>query len=284
MINYIHIFFLSKGPSYIDVGVLNEKISQVNVTTKNLIFKLHLLLNTICCTRPLNPRQSAMMKIIFIIFTLLLISCGSNRNNEQLDRNTNDDYSKLPDYTIINEDYSPSFNICNVDVKLLSEVDTSTLKLLAYDIKKDREDCSFLLIFYYTSGSNNRNFAWATTHFEPGLRVNIISSTKIPDNDISNAIDMVDGKILGAWGKDDPLLGDLVLVFYSNEKGLFQSLIKGKSQTVYPLIESKKDDKLQYNAVHNDEYYIIEDNGNLSLFDHEGKFYEAEKLTQFDIK
>jgi hypothetical protein len=59
MINYIHIFFLSKGPSYIDVGVLNEKISQVNVTTKNLIFKLHLLLNTICCTRPLNPRCTA---------------------------------------------------------------------------------------------------------------------------------------------------------------------------------------------------------------------------------
>jgi hypothetical protein len=57
MINYIHIFFLSKGPSYIDVGVLNEKISQVNVTTKNLIFKLHLLLNTICCTRPLNPSE-----------------------------------------------------------------------------------------------------------------------------------------------------------------------------------------------------------------------------------
>jgi hypothetical protein len=55
MTNYINIFFLSKGPSYIDVGVLNEKISQVNVTTKNLIFKLHLLLNTICCTRPLNP-------------------------------------------------------------------------------------------------------------------------------------------------------------------------------------------------------------------------------------
>jgi hypothetical protein len=58
MTNYINIFFLSKGPSYIDVGVLNEKISQVNVTTKNLIFKLHLLLNTICCTRPLNPRAS----------------------------------------------------------------------------------------------------------------------------------------------------------------------------------------------------------------------------------
>jgi hypothetical protein len=48
------IFFLSKGPSLKDVGVLKEKISQLIVATFYKIFKLHLLLNVICNARPLN--------------------------------------------------------------------------------------------------------------------------------------------------------------------------------------------------------------------------------------
>jgi len=223
-----------------------------------------------------------MQKIIILLFTLLLYNCSFKTNNEEAEQNTSEEFIELPAYTIIDEDYNLSFNMCNVDVKLQTEVDTNTLKRLAYDIKKDRVDCSFLLIFYYTSESNNRNFVWAISHFEPELRVNIIDSVRISNNDISNAIKLIDGKVLGAWGRDDPLLGDLILVIYSNDKGLFQSHIKGKSQTVYPLIESEKNGKLRFNAKHNDEYYIVEDNGNLSLFDSDGKFYQAEKITYFD--
>jgi hypothetical protein len=66
-----HIFFLSKCPPIGSWGVLNEKISILNVRYLNLIFKLHLLLNEICNARPLNPGH----KLEFYLQRTFLLIC-----------------------------------------------------------------------------------------------------------------------------------------------------------------------------------------------------------------
>lgn len=48
------IFFLSKYPSKTNGGVLKEKISLIKANEIQINYKLHLMLTTICCARPLN--------------------------------------------------------------------------------------------------------------------------------------------------------------------------------------------------------------------------------------
>ena len=64
----INIFFLSNGLSILNGGSEKEKISRLKVKTEKINYKLHQLLNPICCAKNLNPPKRRIPKNNFYLF------------------------------------------------------------------------------------------------------------------------------------------------------------------------------------------------------------------------
>jgi hypothetical protein len=210
-----------------------------------------------------------MKKIIQILFFTFIISCSNKPNY---------------DFTIIKEDIDRALNKTSVEIRLKEEISEADLKNIALEIKNNREDYNKVWIFYFLPGQEPEKGAWATTHFTPKLKVKIIGATK--EASIEMRKTKVTGEILNSWFENDPMLSNKKYLVKENGK-LFMKSIYPKSKLTGDGGEMKKEvfeKKLNNGIIRYDyknnfgEYYLIEKNGNLALYDDSGKFNEAKKI------
>lgn len=188
-------------------------------------------------------------------------------------------------YKIISEDRNLSLGKVSIDVRLNGPISEIELEKIAYKIKKERNEFDKIWICYYLPGNKVGHGAWATTHFSPILKVNILGATKESMDKLNKV--KVSGQILKIWKDYDAIMP--CRIFLVNEKN--QLLLKSEyaennftkaGQLVQKLTKRRYKNKTRYetNNKHN-EYYVIEKNGNLGMYSKEdGKFKEAilEKL------
>jgi len=212
-----------------------------------------------------------MKKIIQIIILTFIISCTNK--------------SKY-DFTIINEDIDRAFNKTSVEIRLKEEKSEADLKNIALEIKDSREEYDKVWIFYFLPGQEPGNGAWATTHFTPELKVEIIGASKEASAEMNTT--KVTGEIMNSWFENDAMLPNKKYLVKENGK-LYMKSIYPKSKLAgdggemkEEVFEKKlKDGIIRYDYKNNHgEYYLIEQNGNLGLYDDSGKFKEAEKIEQ----
>ncbi len=209
-----------------------------------------------------------MRKIISILLLSLIFSCSNK--------------SKY-DYTIINEDLDKLFNKTSVEIRLKEEVSKTDLKNIAQEIKDSRKDFDKIWIFYFLPGQEPGNGAWATTHFKPELNVEILGATKEASTEMNST--KVTGELLNSWFDNDAMLPNKKYLVKENGK-LYMKSIYSKSKLAgdggemkEEVFEKKlKDGTTRYDYENNHgEYYLIEKNGNLGLYDDTGKFKEVQK-------
>lgn len=188
------------------------------------------------------------------------------------------------DYTIINENIERAFNKTSIEIRLKEEISETDLKNIALEIKGSRRDYDKIWIFYFLPGQETGNGAWATTHFTPVLNVEILGATKEALSQM-NMI-KVGGEVLNSWFDNDAILPNKKYLVKENGK-LFMKSIYPKSKLAGDGREMKeevfkrklKNGLIRYNYKNNHgEYYLIEKNGNLGLYDDSGKFKEAKKI------
>ena len=114
-------------------------------------------------TRNTHAETKLMNKIIQVLFLTFIISCSNKPKY---------------DYTIIAEDTDRAFSKTSVEIRLNGERSEADLKNIALEIKDSRNDFSKVWIFYFLPGQEPGNGAWATTHFKPELKVEILGATK----------------------------------------------------------------------------------------------------------
>ena len=185
------------------------------------------------------------MKSFFYILTVLLLtSCGGGSN--------------IPDdikWEIIKEEPNESLSKNNVEVKLNKKIDEKILKEIALTIREDRKKYDKLWIFYHIPGMTS-GMAWATTHFTPNLKVEIIGSTAIEDHETSKTTN-IDSEVLGKWRSEKSLMG-AALILYKNTDGkqMMRITFKDGSTMESEMVESTQKGKTKYQDDNeNGEYY-----------------------------
>lgn len=234
--------------------------------------------------------------IVVAIFIIGMITFILNRNDRQTaNYSSKADFDEIyNEYSIIKQESIPSIK-ASIDVRLNREFNKSSIEKLARKLKNDlKGDYERIFICYYLPGMKVGSGAWATSHFDPDLEIIMTAphyddTRKITKTDNSKTDKLINKflsengsvDILGKWSQGD---GVLVIIFKKNGNYFINEmeLEKLKIGKNWELDNKTKNGKQIFiiKALMGDgyyDYYLIENNGKLSLYDNIG-LYE-----QYDI-
>lgn len=185
------------------------------------------------------------------------------------------------EYVINKKDYSWVNGKATIEITLEEKITKESLKWIALLIRGDIfKAAERIFMVYNVKRKEDYIKAWATTHFNPNLEVKILGSTDTEDK-IMNKVS-VDGDVIGKWQDTRPYADKSMILYEKNNKLFMKSTCKDGSSGDIEFIKKKYNDNNCYEPKQNkhNEYYLIEANGNLGIYDNEGKICEAIKKTK----
>lgn len=193
--------------------------------------------------------------------------------------------AELPKYKIIEDTVKGNIKR-TVEVELSSRTDEEQLRALAkeiYALKDVNVERTF--IGYRIAGEHKSQAYWATTHYDPDLKVKIMGESASNYEKIKNTA-LPDGDILGSWMVSWGF--EYKSVAYEKDGKTYIRNIHGdgsQKDEIYELSKSDKGIKLQNESGkdHN-EYFIINKNGDLEFWSDNGNYYTAPKISDSDSK
>lgn len=212
------------------------------------------------------------MKNIVLIFTaLILVSCDNSMIGKYKKEQLPTDFN----YSITEDKSNNALEKNQLTIEINKKITIGQIATLAEKLYKSKPEQRRFYIFYNLKGVDN-NGAWATSHFDPELEIQILGSTEEQDNKTANVTD-INGDIIGKWRSESSLMG-AVLVLFKDSNGKINMKITfkdGSSMTNEISEEIKNSVKILNDGNSHGEYYIIEQNGNLGMYGSNGKFDEA---------
>jgi len=201
-------------------------------------------------------------------------------------------------YTIIKETPNKHLSKNNLGIRLEGKIDVATLTKIAHSLRAERKQYDRLWVFYFLPSMDSEagNGCWAISHFTPeGVQIEIIGSTAEEDKLTGNT-ENIGGEILGKWRCENSPMGTTLVMYKTLENStitsrseevqevpegtlVMQVTHKDGSQSKEVLSATDAHGKKRYDYKNNHgEYYQLEANGNLGLYDQDGKYDEAIKI------
>ncbi len=206
-------------------------------------------------------------RFVYLITILLITSC---KNSNQSDK-----------YNLINVNEDKKLDKIEIDVRLKKEVNKIDLKKIGSEIKNSKPEFENYWIYYYLPEHKIGNGAWAVTHFNPDLEIEILGATKNATKEMDEI--KVSGQIIKEWKDNDAIMPNKIYLVKESEK-LFMKTVYAKNKytdaeiIVNEVTQVNDNGLIRYNYENNHgDYYKIEKNGNLGLYNDNGKFKEAIK-------
>lgn len=203
------------------------------------------------------------MKFNYFLLVLLLYSCSSENGSTM-------------DYKIEKETPQERFNKISIDVSLKKPISESELEKIAKEIRNKKKNFEKVYIFYRLPKESWSGGAWATTHFEPKMKVRILGETVEESERLKTA--EVSGEIIGKWKDSAFMIENMKYLVKEDDKLKMKTVFGDGSEQELILQESKGKIKRYDYKNDNGIYFIIEDNGNLGTYNDEGKYSEGTKL------
>ncbi len=229
-----------------------------------------------------KAKNSGCLVLLVVVFSIpvlsVVVSCKGDIQNRNNSMNLN---NNSIDFEIIKEEKDLTFQKTNIEIRLKEEVSLVQLKHIALKLKKERSSLKKLWIFYYLPEHELGNGAWATTHFKPDLKVEILGATKESRIELNSR--KVTGHVIHIWKDNDAIMPSKIYLVEENKNLVIKTVYAKSSLTssgelVEKVTQKTHNGLVQYDCKNNHgEYYIIEENGNLGLYDNSGKFKEAIK-------
>lgn len=184
-------------------------------------------------------------------------------------------------YSIIDSDIMPGIKR-SLDVRLNKKVSEGTLRAIALKLKaQDSRSYDRTFICYYLPDMELDAGAWATTHFNPNLDVKILGLTAEQEESLKQQADDPSQEVIGSWLDERPFVGNRITIFRQNGKIFMENTYKdgssgkkeiiGKFSTSGKKFEDKKENGFG-------EFYLIDNQGNLQLWDQDGIISTAKKI------
>jgi hypothetical protein len=189
-----------------------------------------------------------------------------------------DNASDLPKFKITEDTVKGNIKR-TVEVELPSRTDEETLRALAekiHDLSNVDVDRTF--IGYRISGDHKNQTYWATTHYNPGLEINILGESASDYEKIKNTA-LPEDEVLGTWMANWGYEYKMTAYKKGDQTYIRSTFGDGSSSDeVYEQSQSEKGIKLQdEGGKERGEYFIINHEGNLNFWSENDNYYTAPK-------
>lgn len=216
----------------------------------------------------------------FVIFSILLVitspSEGQRQNNVQSEVVATPVESKEVHYEIISDENTRNVTR-KVNVELAERVSKTELEEIAHKIKdQDKYDYERTFIMYRIQGEKSVA-AWATSHFDPDLKITLLGLDAAQYNKLIHQNLNVDGDVIGQW--IETVGTDAVTVFYKKGQRIYKQnfYIDGSSE---PEELVKSNNKYKFKNSNENFYFVINEQGNLESWGESGNTAIAKKLAK----
>ena len=185
------------------------------------------------------------------------------------------EYSMLIDtaqgvnYTVIDKTNLGSMK-GSISIRLKKKVSKDSLHKLAFKLRENQpRKYNRLFITYYLPGMTSDSGAWATTHFNPSLKVTILGLTIEEEEALTDGPKTSLGEVIGEWLDETPFIGSKHTLMMKNEKIIMVRKYSDGSHSEIEMIQKNQSGMLRFERKKSrfEEYYLIERNGSLSLYD-----------------
>lgn len=211
---------------------------------------------------------------LFCLLAIFLASCNEERKSS---------IKSEPIYSIINIDTS-GYHRRSIDVRLKEPISESTLRNIALELKaKDPRYYERTHICYLLPGMELGKGAWATTHFEPDLKIQINGFTAEQEKALREKPNDASRKIIGCWLDTSLYTGGRITIFSKNEKHFLEKIYSDGSGSPKEFLADFSNNRTTFREIGNNpagEYYLIDKQGNLQLWDNEGIIWTARKINE----
>jgi hypothetical protein len=123
--------------------------------------------------------------------------------------------------------------------------------------------------------------AWATTHFNPDLKVEILGLSLEQEKSLTTRANVRSREVIGTWLDERPFLGSRITLFRENGVLFMESTYpdgsSGKEEMVEGTLRTRRTFRRTGPSLAGD-FYLIDDEGNLQLHDNEGHIATARRL------
>ena len=211
-------------------------------------------------------------------------------------------------YKVVEEDANPNYKWGHVSVVLSKKITKAQLTSVAKSIRGDKWESNSLMIFFRIPGMSDSGYAWVTASFDgdkkdvttdgsdavfkPHLDLLFIGSSIEGQR---RAIDTtkrqkIDGKVIGVW-YEEQYTHSIHIIFEKKGKTFVRQIIAGggglsqesDDPVVMSDIELKKSEvqgvtRLVEPEDSHGEYFLINKDGNLEIYDEEGYMTTGEKI------
>lgn len=203
------------------------------------------------------------------IFLLFLVACETEPPGIPNDVS----YSVLTTRTI------PSIKR-SLEVRLNKKVPEEILRRIAQKLKSDgSRDYDRTFITYYLPGMKVGAGAWATSHFDPALRIQILGLSTGATKSRPAKAGSTDQKVIGRW--IDEVMASRITIFKKGRLVYVEHLFKDGSTGEIEVFEEKiprGQGFIPVKASATGDHWVIDSRGNLQLRDSEGLIRTAMKL------
>ncbi len=186
-------------------------------------------------------------------------------------------------YTIINQ--SSMLNIKkSLDIRLNKKVSEGALKTIALALREsDLKSYERTFIVYYLADMEVGAVGWATSHFNPDLKIRILGLTVEQEQALKQEPEDMSRNVVGRWLDESPFVGNRTTIFQKNGKLYMENVYKDGSRGETELIDKKSSfgrrfDKADGSGSDSGAHWILDSNGDLQLRDSMGWISTAKKL------
>lgn len=184
-------------------------------------------------------------------------------------------------YRIITEETIPNVKR-SVDVRLNRRVSEDVLRTIAYEIRaKASNQYQRTFIVYYLPEMEIGAGAWASSHFNPDLKISILGASEEELAALLESPDSVPGRqIIGIWL--DELLSRRIVLYRKDDKVFMESTFKDGSVGTYEMTQRNTSRGPRFdhkNGFASGDHYILNRSGQLEIRDSDGLITIARKVS-----
>lgn len=225
-----------------------------------------------------------MTRFVTIILSIILASCSNSPgSNDSIQDSNNSIQEHSPNYSIINIRTNNKIK-CVVSVRISEKLTATQLKSIAEKIKTEiNPKSNYVYIAFLLPEMQDGNGAWASADFEPNLSIRFFGQSLEDEIQINKSVSKIKGDNIGIWS-DPEIPGDVAYRIRKDEvNGLIIEVISTSDPKPSELTTSlkmvKKNGKTIFKDLdHTGQYYLLEKNGDLSVYDNEGFVITYKKL------
>ncbi|MFN8238617.1 MAG: hypothetical protein U0T77_10655 [Chitinophagales bacterium] len=180
--------------------------------------------------------------------------------------------SSVPNYEIVNVKFDKFDKQGTYTVKINTKLPEDSIKMIAEEIKSSCSECNEVFIYFFPPNYDVNSIAWATVEYDPSYVFKQIGTTVS-----SNSYFPPKGQIIGKWEDNYSVGLEHTVYIFKDADTLKMRKVYSDGSFGDDIIEESEYNGLRKFTRNLSEWYVLERNGNLSLYGDNGKYAECVK-------